>query len=484
MGTATVALLVAAVTATARVAVVSVVGALCARFPKNRPLLHPRVREDIGRLGLRVLVPSLFLSAVGATLHAEVARRVWPLLLWCIFSILISAVLAAGAARCIGLGGWRLRVFVVAGAFQNGVSLPMLMLDTLCEAVPELAADYGDPAECREASYALTLLYNIPWRIMIFGFVQPWFARNGEGLAAAAASAAGGGKQRYAQLDDPPPPRAPGSPPAPAGAASPAEEMAEFPLAMAVADVAPPMTPSDGPASPASPEAPPQLEPAAAARWQAGTRRRHCLRRLRHAGRHALAICKDPNIAVIPVALTISLIDPVRGALFGSLDKGHPISFIGSALRTLSQPLVPLTVLICAAAMVPPPVHAAADGEPAPERPGPGGPQPEPVRCSCAAGFWTESAALSFVRLVLSPAAVCACAYALQTTGLLQLYPLEWLLIYIEAAAPSAQLPVVLLTTQGQHAMAGRLSRMYICEYLVAAFSMTAFVTLGLHLVA
>eukprot|EP01065_Artemidia_motanka_P007491 TRINITY_DN13731_c0_g1_i1.p1 TRINITY_DN13731_c0_g1~~TRINITY_DN13731_c0_g1_i1.p1 ORF type:complete len:457 (+),score=60.41 TRINITY_DN13731_c0_g1_i1:67-1437(+) len=455
MPASTVELFTDAVIATARVLLVSATGVLCAKYPKEKPLLGPSVRQSVGRVSLMVFVPSLFAVSVGATLHLEACARVWPLLVCCAFTVLLCVCISSGVARLIGLEGWRLRIFVIAASFQNGVALPMLLLDSLCEAVPELQEGYPTPADCREGAYALTLIYNVPWRLVMFGYVQPWLLRNKDGIAAAAVG--GGGRRRYSELGE-------------IADAAPTVEMS--------AALTPEMVPAQAPdvlqQSPSAAQG--VSEPAASGPTASpdGTPRGWH----RRAASGAARLCCDINIAVIPVALSIAFIGPLRRSLFA--DSTHPFSFVGGALRTLGQPLVPVTSLLCAAAMVP----EASDEDKTPGSPA-ALPQSrlERARQALTSGFCVEATALCIVRLVIAPVAVFSILQVVASSGMIHLRPLEWLIAYIEAGCPSAQVLIVVLVAQGQHGMAGRLSRMYVFEYLLAAVTVTVCVTVGLDLI-
>ena len=303
-------------------------------------------------------------------------------LFWCVVNIAISFTVArVSFAQVRGLPPGLSGVLTVAVAFHNAVALPLLLVSSLCETAPTLAAE----PDCQARTLATCFVYLLPWQCLFWsigytvltradqdggakegGHPTPTAIRNP--LGGATAPAETGIEMAWRNLSE----------------AKPAElehkqeeesaAVAVQPLPLAVA----PAQSLDGDADavdgacgsrPKSPSGNSDngesgqptraiTTPSPSSRSEGVATTLGGLTHRRASGAATAAdesswralvinICSNPAMIAIPVAMFIGLIDPLRTALF--VDKQSVLQPIGSALTTLHDPLLAVATLVTAA---------------------------------------------------------------------------------------------------------------------------------------
>ena len=158
-----------------KIFLVSVVGVLCAKYPRGNPLLPVPVLKNVARFCNAVLVPCLILGNLGASLSWGLLTRVGIMVPLSILNNMISL----GAARLLKPlhenDELLYKASVLTVASPNTISMPLMVLQSLCDD-NAVAADYsGDSAKCFRESTALMFIYSIGFHIMFWGYVFPSF---------------------------------------------------------------------------------------------------------------------------------------------------------------------------------------------------------------------------------------------------------------------------------------------------------------------
>lgn len=98
-------------------------GVLAAQFG----LLSTSAAEEVSGLCVKLLLPCLLISNLGAELHLETAHRYVPIVLWAALYTVLSIVIGRVVAAAFRLPRWVVPVV----AFNNTESLPLLLLQSL-----------------------------------------------------------------------------------------------------------------------------------------------------------------------------------------------------------------------------------------------------------------------------------------------------------------------------------------------------------------
>ncbi|KAI9847537.1 MAG: hypothetical protein M1838_000836 [Thelocarpon superellum] len=90
-------------------------------------ILRESSAKDISKLCVRLFLPALLITNVGAQLHLDTASRYVPILVWSLVYTLLSLALGLLATRLFKLPSW----VTPAVAFNNTTSLPLLLVQAL-----------------------------------------------------------------------------------------------------------------------------------------------------------------------------------------------------------------------------------------------------------------------------------------------------------------------------------------------------------------
>ena len=457
-------LLVASAMAMAKLMLVSVVGVLGARYPRDRPVLGKAELQTLSRFAELVLWPAMALWSIGSGVEFGSGAEFGVLCGACAFHCLLSLGLGRLGVRVLRVPPALRNGFLCAAAFNNSAALPMVIFDTLCD-LPLFAG----VERCLARSYGYIMLYTVLWSFLWFLLGDP-LCRD---------APANEGRE---------------------GAGSEAQEAAPAPASVELV-VRKPVTNADAvdagagagaeaaAAAAAAAGAPPQ---AAAA---AGTG-------LHHGAALGLLRTMWGVAARLPMLFTwlgmaISVAGPrVQRAFFvdaagggggGAAGAGATAAVaattetervlqkvlqpLGSTAKLIAQPATAVFTLILAASLLPSTALMAK-------------------LSAVGGGSWRRGVAklvplktsvgLSAVRLVLVPVVSSLVAYPLLRAGSLGSDPLLVMVILLESAAPSAQMAIVFLSKYGKHDSATKLALSYLLMYPASMLTFTAATTIFL----
>jgi len=155
-------------------------GIMCSLFPKSRPILNPEARRDLGNLLLQVASPAIAVASIGSKIHLDDLIELWDLFFWCILSCTLGLLTSVFFSRIffpsLSCDPLFEGAFTMAATFGNTGTLPIIILDVLCEN-RILAKRMGSATDCAADARAYVMIYNVSWCILIFGLYIPVFKR-------------------------------------------------------------------------------------------------------------------------------------------------------------------------------------------------------------------------------------------------------------------------------------------------------------------
>lgn len=168
---------------------------------------------------------------------------------------------------------------------------------------------------------------------------------------------------------------------------------------------------------------------------------------------------RTPNILSVLLGLAVGLCRPLSDGLFR--EEGA-LRTVGGAFQTLAEPGVCGMTLVMAASLIPAPGNSEEQKRP-------------PVHVVLA---------LCLLRLVVIPAVGFGLVLAVMRSSLLpKVDAAQWLIVFVQWAAPSSQTAVVVLATLQMHGLAQKLASTYLFMYPLSILTLTGWTTLALYLV-
>jgi predicted permease len=171
-----------------RIFLVSAVGAFAAKFPRNNrefmdinfvtytniniilALLTLPAIKYISRLSTFVLVPCLIINALGSALSVALLTKMGLLIPFCLFINLLSY----GIGYCFKFVHEKneplFQASLVAVGSPNSISLPIMVMQALCEDSTVNEAYNGDSELCNEEAYSMMFIYSIGWNLLYWGY--------------------------------------------------------------------------------------------------------------------------------------------------------------------------------------------------------------------------------------------------------------------------------------------------------------------------
>lgn len=158
-----------------KIFLVSVIGVLSAKYPEGNPLLPTPVIKHISRFSNIVMVPCLIIGGLGASLSLNLLRRVGILIPLSILNNLISM----GIGRCLSCiheqDEMLFKASVLTVASPNTISMPLMVMQSLCEQEVVYHDFDDDKDKCFAACTSLLFIYSIGFHILFWGYVFPSF---------------------------------------------------------------------------------------------------------------------------------------------------------------------------------------------------------------------------------------------------------------------------------------------------------------------
>jgi hypothetical protein len=161
-----------ALSAMAKIFLVSVVGILASKYPKGAPLLPPLALRTLSRLSNLVLLPALMVASLGSALSVAMLQRMAILILFCILTNLVSYSFAFTVGKILHEDDPVLSIATsVAIGSPNAISFPLMVMQTLCDEPLVSADDYAGKASlCIADANSMLFVYSIGWHVMFWSY--------------------------------------------------------------------------------------------------------------------------------------------------------------------------------------------------------------------------------------------------------------------------------------------------------------------------
>ena len=156
-----------------KVFIVASVGFISALYPRNDPYLSSQALKYVSKISNNICLPALIISSIGSGLSFALLSRMGILILFSMFTSMTSYFLAATIGKWIDNNSSLYISIYVAIASPNIVSLPLMVLQTLCNQ-SIVNADYdGDSIQCFTESSTMIFIYSIGWHLVYWSYGFP-----------------------------------------------------------------------------------------------------------------------------------------------------------------------------------------------------------------------------------------------------------------------------------------------------------------------
>lgn len=154
-------------------------GIIAAKYPKNEPILPPSSLRYLSRLSNVVLTPCLIINSLGGTINFALFQRIGILTFFCFVINIVSFLLCDLVGFYIhgeenGNRDSELYITIkIAAGNGNAISLPILVMQILCQD-SLINADYNhDSLQCYNEASSMIFVYMIMWFVMFWGYGFP-----------------------------------------------------------------------------------------------------------------------------------------------------------------------------------------------------------------------------------------------------------------------------------------------------------------------
>ena len=129
-----------------KVFIVCFVGFLAAKYPRGSPLLTKPALQVVSKLSTYIFIPCLTMSSLGSSLSFPMLQKIGFIVLCSPFVTVVSQLMMR---LCSGMmdastNDALLKVIYVAVGFPNTISLPIMILQTLCEQAKVIIISIND----------------------------------------------------------------------------------------------------------------------------------------------------------------------------------------------------------------------------------------------------------------------------------------------------------------------------------------------------
>ncbi|CAM9653554.1 unnamed protein product [Ascophyllum nodosum] len=438
---------------TSRIFVVMLAGFLASMLPKNEPLLTRESCRTASRMCTLLFQPALMVASIGSTLTLSSLQDSWQLAIGASFTILMSFATAWLFGR-VFLRPHARRDFLpvqLAIAFPNAGAVPLLMMDSLCQQ-DTVSSDFkGDSEECLRSATAMIFIYLVVWQLLFYswGFYALENNRTLElTLSGHQSMDSSGGSTRTVD-DEEQKDNTPGTQLMPLRVPRTSKEWSPLLKKQAVPSNDPEANGGEDITIAVRERETPSVDEKWVARFY-----------------YARKVMASPNNLAVVVGIAISAIPSLQNMLFNN--PRAALWPLGAAVETLGTPTVAVSMVVMAGSLVQvPTVALEANGQ----------------------EMWNRQriimGALHVVcRLIVFPAAGFTLFWLASTKSLvLGTNRLMHLVLLIEFAVPSAAMVIVSLNQLRMPATAGFMARLYIVQYFVSMFTMSAWTTVALEMV-
>ena len=173
MDNTTLSVFLIALSAMVKVALISGVGVWISIYPSSEPLLSPTILKRLSALTTVVFVPALVVHSLGSSVSLELLQRFGILIFLSLLIIFVSYA-NTYALRWMHEGDPKLFLAVlVAAGSPNAISMPLLVMKTICEDAT-VNADYDDDSiVCFNEATSMLFIYQIGWHVVYWSCGYP-----------------------------------------------------------------------------------------------------------------------------------------------------------------------------------------------------------------------------------------------------------------------------------------------------------------------
>jgi len=448
-----------ALSAMAKVFFICLSGALAAKFPRKSPLLPVTLLSQLSRLSNDIFLPCLMISSIGSVLTLQMLLEFLPLLFGS-FVLIISSFLFSHLVRllfCLPLDPL-MEKLVIASTFPNCVSLPLLMLETLCEK-PLVYEQFEDGEDqCYQTASAMCFIYSIGWHLLFWswGYSKLRGSKETQLLYGDATNLESSSDLLKAKSAD--------------------EEKKEVKAG----------------------ERPPMANKSRSLHLFSQQTNLHTNQEAKDsfvtkAVKKLKGIFAQPTMSSIFIGFLVGL-TPLKGLLFEQLNS--PLRPLGSAVSSLATPIVVLSTMIMAGSLAQidlkqfrtgssdGPKEATVEISNSEEAPQWQGGSPIPGQDTLGAFMPSKKQFIFFLfcRLAAFPTAACIFLLAVVRNyiPIIKNNELLQLVLVVQAAVPSAQMIIVCLSLFKQQKIATGVSYLYVYQYLSSILSLTVVISLSM----
>ncbi|CAM9369562.1 unnamed protein product [Chrysoparadoxa australica] len=447
MGSKVLDVLVTSLLAIGKVGLVTIAGIIAGYYPKKEPLLDKETVRKISQLCSLLFLPCLVTASIGASLSVEKLAEFGPLLLFSVAAHILSACLAWLCGKLLPVDRVVYKAVTIAIIFPNAGSLPLLLMESLCEQ-PLISANFPTPAECFEEATSMIFGYLLVWHLLFFLWGYYRLAECDE-LDACKDDAARRQSLLLSSLHQ-----------------LEAKEMGE-----GEEDEG-----NTGEVEGGDVEDDREAEAAVGAMQQeaAATAKMQDIKASSPTRWEQLCeVARSPPLIGTVVGIILALLPQLQSLLFK--EPKSPLRPVGAALQAIGSPLVVLQTLVMAGSLT----HTQRALQQ-----NAGSQDHEDVKKSKSWSPLMTALVFLLCRLVVVPAAGYAVFYLLQHyTEVLGQNSLMQLVLLLQLSMPSAQLVLVTLNHLGVQNMATKLAQLYIYQYLASVLTMPGWSALALALV-
>ena len=155
-----------------KVGLVSSVGVYCSMYPKGNPLISKGLIKELSRLSNFIFIPALVVASLGSTVSIPLLRRFGVLIFICLIVIVVS-YMSTYAFKWLHEEDLRLfAAIAVAVGSPNAISIPLLVMKTMCED-DSVNADYSDASSCFNEASSMMFVYSIGWHLVFWSYGFP-----------------------------------------------------------------------------------------------------------------------------------------------------------------------------------------------------------------------------------------------------------------------------------------------------------------------
>jgi predicted permease len=157
-----------------KIFLISIVGVVLAKYPKKDPILPPLMLKYLSKLSNNVFVPCLIISSLGSAITYQLLQRIGILIIFSGITNLISYGFGFSFGRLLhGSDDAMFIALIVAIGSPNAISLPIMVLQTMCEET-YINKDYnGSPSECYTEATSMIFVYSVGWHLLFWSYGFP-----------------------------------------------------------------------------------------------------------------------------------------------------------------------------------------------------------------------------------------------------------------------------------------------------------------------